>query len=67
MFLQNLLAAIRARRRRSAQRHLQKTGPKLPKRWQELLDVANQKQIEPFTRAAAGATEARRLHDKTGT
>ena len=67
MFLQNLFASMKARRHRSARRHLQKTGPQLPKRWQELLDVAQQKQIEIDTRPTPEALESHHLHDKTGT
>jgi len=66
MFLQNLFASMKARRHRSARRRLQKTGPQLPQRWQELLDVAQQKQIEADTRPAP-ESESQHLQDKTGT
>jgi hypothetical protein len=67
MFLQNLFASMKARRHRSARRRLQKPGPQLPKRWQDLLDVAQQKQIETHTRPAPELQESHHLHDKTGT
>lgn len=67
MFLQNLFASMKAHRHRSARRHLQKTGPKLPKRWQELLDVAQQKQIEADTRSTPEPPESHHLREKTGT
>jgi hypothetical protein len=67
MFLQSLFTSMKARRHRSARRRLQKTGPQLPQRWQELLDVAQQKQIEADTRPAPEATESHHLQDKTGT
>jgi len=67
MFLQNLFASMKTRRHRSARGRLQKTGPQLPQRWQELLDVAQQKQIEADTRPAPAATESQHLQDKTGT
>jgi len=63
MLLQNLFASIRIRRSRSAQPFV-KTGTKLPKRWQELLDVARQKEVET---APLDGTEDRRVHPETGT
>lgn len=67
MFLQSLFASMKERRHGSARRHLQRTGSELPKRWQELLDVAQQKQIEAGTRPAPDAAESHHLQDKTGT
>ena len=67
MFLQNLFASMKARRQRSAWRCLEKTGSQLPKRWQELLDVAQQRQIEADPRPTPEATESHHLQDKTGT
>ena len=67
MFLQNLFASMKTRRQRSARRRLQKVGPQLPQRWQELLDVAQQKQIEADTRPTQEATDSHHLQDKTGT
>jgi len=67
MFLQKLFASIKVRRRRSAEQPIEEKAPKLPRRWQELLDVAKPKQVETLPRPAVGATEATRLHDKTGT
>ena len=46
MVLQKLFAWIRVRRHGSAQQHIEEKGAPLPKRWQELLDVANAKQVE---------------------
>jgi hypothetical protein len=66
MFLQKLFASIRVRRRGSAQQHIKERGSQLPKRWQELLAVAKPKQVET-PRPVVRATEANRLHDKTGT
>ena len=66
MLLPNLFASITTRRRRSAQ-PFEKKATKLPRRWQELLDVARQKQVETCTRPPAEATEDRRNHHKTGT
>jgi hypothetical protein len=65
MLLQNLFASITTRRRRSVQ-PFEKKGTKLPKHWQELLDVAGQKQVETYTDPEVKSTEDRRLHDKTG-
>jgi hypothetical protein len=67
MFLQKLFASLRVLRRRSWQQPLRETGHELPKRWQELLDVAKQKPFESHTRVVAEAAEARPLHKKTGT
>lgn len=66
MFLQKLFAWIRLRRRGSDQQHIEEKGAPLPKRWQELLDVANPKQVET-PKPVVRATETTRLHDKTGT
>jgi hypothetical protein len=66
MFLQKLFAWIRVRRRGSAQQPIEEKGAPLPKRWQELLDVANPKQVET-PKPVVRATETTRLHDKTGT
>lgn len=54
MFLQNLFVSIATRRRRLVPKNLEKTGAQLPKRWQELLDVAHQKPIKacPTSRTA---------------
>ena len=66
MFLQNLFASIAIRRRRLAHQNLEKTGAQLPKRWQELLDVARQKQIkeDPGSGIAASEPNELREHDK---
>ena len=66
MLLQKLFAWIRVRRCGSAQQHIEEKGAPLPKRWQELLDVANPKQVET-PKPVVRATETTRLHDKTGT
>ena len=68
MFLQKLFAWIRVRRRGSAQQHIEEEemGAPLPKCWQELLDVANPKQVET-PKPVARATETTRLHVRTGT
>ena len=60
MFLQKLLAWIRA------QQHIEEKGAPLPKSWQELLDVANAKQVET-PKPVVRATETTRLHVRTGT
>jgi hypothetical protein len=66
MLLQKLFAWIRVRRCGSAQQHIEEKGAPLPKCWQELLDVANPKQVET-PRPVVRATETTRLQDKTGT
>ena len=66
MFLRKLFGWIRVRRRGSAPQHIEEKGAPLPKRWQELLDVANPKQVET-TKPVVRATETTHLHDKTGT
>lgn len=67
MFLQNLFASIAIRRRRSAQQNLEKTGAQLPKRWQELLDVARQKQIKTHPRSGSEVSEPSELREKNKT
>jgi hypothetical protein len=66
MFLQKLFAWIRVRRRGSAQQHIEEKGAPLPKCWQELLEVANSKQVET-PKPVVRATETTRVQDKTGT
>jgi|GEM_PF-5369446 len=67
MFLQNLFASMKARRYRSARPHPEKTVSQLPKRWQELLEVAQQKQIEADPRPTPEVTESHHLQHRTGT
>lgn len=64
MFLQKLFASIRVRRRRSAEQHIEEKGAQIPRRWQELLDVAKPKPVETLPRLVVEATEATCLHDK---
>lgn len=57
MFLQNLFVSIATWRRRLVPKNLDKTGAQLPKRWQDLLDVAPQKQIKTYSTSRTAVCE----------